>query len=41
MLYEKFCYLNGFQELKLDTAENLQTLEERGFYTEIREDAST
>ena len=38
-LYEKFCYLKGLLERKLDDPENLKFLKKRGFKIEIRSDA--
>lgn len=38
-LYEKFCYLNGFLEQKLDDETNIKYLNEKGFKIEEREDA--
>jgi hypothetical protein len=35
-LYEKFCYFNGYLEKKLDDAENLKLLKERGFKLEVK-----
>ena len=40
-LYEKFCYLNGFLEQKLDDETNIKYLNEKGFKIEEREDAQT
>lgn len=30
-LYEKFCYLNGLLERKLDDPDNLKKLKDKGF----------
>jgi hypothetical protein len=35
-LYEKFCYLNGFLEQKLDDPANLKLLKDKGFKIEKR-----
>lgn len=40
-LYEKFCYLNGLLEQKLDDPTNIKKLKEKGFKIETREDAQT
>jgi hypothetical protein len=40
-LYEKFCYLNGFLEQKLDDPANLKLLKDKGFKIEERSDAQT
>jgi hypothetical protein len=37
-LYEKFCYLHGYLEKKLDEPENLKLLSERGFKLEVKTD---
>jgi hypothetical protein len=38
-LYEKFCYLNGFLEQKLDDPANIKLLKDKGFKIEERSDA--
>lgn len=40
-LYEKFCYLNGFLEQKLDDSDNIKHLKEKGFKIEEKQDAQT
>jgi hypothetical protein len=40
-LYEKFCYLNGFLEQKLDDPANLNLLKDKGFKIEERSDSQT
>lgn len=38
-LYEKFCYLNGYLEQKLDDDTNIKYLKEKGFRIETHSDA--
>jgi hypothetical protein len=40
-LYEKFCYLNGLLELKLDDENNLKVLARYGFKIETKSDSLT
>lgn len=40
-LYEKFCYLNGFLEQKLDDDDNTKALKAKGFVIQVKEDAQT
>ncbi len=37
-LYEKFCYLNGYLERKLNDEENEEILESKGFMIITKED---
>eukprot|EP01017_Pseudomicrothorax_dubius_P029810 TRINITY_DN3659_c0_g1_i2.p1 TRINITY_DN3659_c0_g1~~TRINITY_DN3659_c0_g1_i2.p1 ORF type:complete len:1194 (+),score=239.90 TRINITY_DN3659_c0_g1_i2:65-3646(+) len=41
MLYEKFCYLNHFNELQLNDSDNTQLLKKLGFHFDLREDSFT